>query len=372
MNTYPYDTILVNGRAVQLQGILSQAEMSHNDFETGIFSFIHDWFSGKTDFIQHTSGSTGTPKAIVIRREQMIESARLSERALRLRRSDVALCCLSAGNIAGKMMLVRSFTTGMRVICVAPTSNPFRGLLADQRVDFAALVPAQVHDIVRSEASISLGRVRKVIIGGGALDAQSLEMLQDMDGDFFATYGMTETISHIALKLLNGPGASSHYTTLPGITVTMDVRNCLVIHWSNLPHEMVTNDLVELIDSTNFRWLGRWDNVINTGGIKVIPEVLEGKLATIFQALNLGQNFFTAGLADDKLGNKIALFVEGPLSAGGVESLTRAMHQTLLRHEVPGITITGKSFVYTENGKINRAATMNAAELPRGNGNFAD
>ena len=358
MNDYPFETIWINGRVLSIRQILSRAEIPINEFERTIFSFIEDWLNGMDSFIQHTSGSTGPPKAIVITRRQMTESARLSAQTLDLRRGDAALCCLNASNIAGKMMLARSFTTGMRIICVTPSSNPFREIPADMPIDFIALVPAQIHDIVRSDSASHLSRVRVTIIGGANVEAQTLNMLQPMGGNFYATYGMTETMSHIALRLLNGPNASPHYTTLPGITVKVDARNCLVVQWSNLPHEMITNDLVELISANSFKWIGRWDNIINTGGIKVIPELLEEKIAAVFRTLNLSQKFFIGSLPDAKFGNRITLLIEGSIGSRNLTSLATALRESLPGHEVPKKIIDRITFIRTANGKLNRTSTV--------------
>lgn len=358
MNIYPFDAILLNGREVEIQQILSRTAIPKSEFEAATFSFIADWFGPTENFIQHTSGSTGPPKTITITQKQIITSAKLTEQALGLTKGYNALCCLSPAYIAGKMMLARCFITGMKVISVTPSANPFMEITPDQRIDFVALVPSQLHDILRSEKSEYFHTIKKAIIGGAILDSESQHKLQQYECKFYATYGMTETVSHIALRLLNGKDASADYTTLPGITIGIDNRSCLVIRWPNLSHPIITNDVVDLVDENTFRWIGRWDNVINTGGTKVIPEAVERKIEKIFQALGISQNFFVGSLPDQKYGHKIVLVIEGDVNRENIQLLNSSMHSVLSKHEIPKEILTGISFIITENGKINRKATL--------------
>lgn len=359
MNPYPFDSILINGRTVGIQSILSTAAIPQSDFEANTFSFISSWFSGSEHFVQYTSGSTGTPKAITITRTQMVASAKMTEKALALEAGGHALVCLSPAYIAGKMMLVRSFISGMKIIAVTPSSNPFLDVPSDQTIDFAALVPYQIHEIIRSTKSECLHTIKTIIIGGATLDVETQEKLQEFSCKFYATYGMTETISHIALRLLNGKNASAYYTTLPGIDIQQDDRGCLVIGWNHLAHKIITNDLVEITDTDTFKWLGRWDNVINTGGFKVIPERLEAEIEKIFNELRISQRFFVSSLPDQKLGNKVVLVVEGAIGHQTSERLKYRMNQTIPRYEVPKEVFSGIPFIFTETGKVNRKATLN-------------
>ncbi|MBA4057912.1 MAG: acyl-CoA synthetase [Marivirga sp.] len=359
MNLYPYDSILLNGRTVEIPDILSGSTYPASEFEKSVFSFITEWLNGVENFIQHTSGSTGTPKAITISRTQMTASAELTERALELKKGYCALVCLSPQYIAGKMMLVRSFVTGMKIVAMEPAANPFKNLPTHQTIDFAALVPYQLRAIVDSDQSKYLDRMSTVIVGGATVDEDIINDLQAYGCNFYATYGMTETISHVALRPLNGSKASENFKTLSGISIELDDRGCLVIKWDKLPDKIITNDLVELTGDDTFRWLGRWDNVINTGGIKVIPEKLESTISKIFATLKLNQRFFVDGLNDEKLGTRVVLFVEGSLNADVSQRLKDIMSDTLPKYEVPRQILTIKSFVFTETDKINRKATIN-------------
>ncbi|HEX6891184.1 MAG TPA: AMP-binding protein [Chryseolinea sp.] len=358
MRPYPYDSIVVNGKLISIHSILTGAAGASSDFEQTTFKFISDWLSGGQSFVQNTSGSTGYPKPIVITRDQMIASATLSIDALGLRQGYNALLCINPEYIGGKMMLVRSFLAGMKIIAATPSSNPFNTLPDNTPVDFAAMVPYQIHEIIRSANAGKLNDVKKIIIGGAVLDRLTEAKLQGYRCVFYSTFGMTETISHIALRQLNGPEASGNYRTLPGIKISTDERSCLQIEWDQLEEKIITNDIVEIVDTDAFRWIGRWDNVINTGGVKVIPEKLEELIDQIFNALGVRNAFFVGSVTDEALGNKVTLFIEGSLETETIEKIKRKMAHVMPKMEVPRDVKFIRSFVLTENGKINRQVTI--------------
>lgn len=355
--TYPYDTIQINGRTILIQDIRSGATLPQSGFEASTYAFIRDWYSGAELFTQPTSGSTGNPREITITRAGMIASAGMTQRAVGLQAGWQALVCLNTAYIAGKMMLARSFVTGMKIIAVEPSGNPFIALTPDQPIDFTALVPLQIHDLIRSEKSTWFNRINTILVGGAALDPETRKMLQQYPCRFFATYGMTETISHIALMPLNGPSQSEYFTVLPGIITGLDERGCLTIQGSYLAEKIITNDLVERVDEFNFRWLGRWDNIINTGGIKVIPEKLETEIQKIFSRLGVHQNFFVSSVPDNRLENKVVLIVEHEISEDLRVRLNEEMLTTITRHEIPKHIFSARSFIFTASGKIDRNAT---------------
>ncbi len=357
MSLYPFDSIDINGRTVRIDDIRRGNTSPKGTFETSLFAFITEWLGGVDRFIQHTSGSTGTPKPITISRSQMIASAEMTKEALDLRQGDTALVCLNPEFIAGKMMLVRSFVTGMKIVAVEPAANPFVTLPPDQPVDFAAIVPYQLVEILASEKSVYFNRLKKIIIGGGGVDEKTIDRIQAYRCEFYLTYGMTETISHIALRHLNGDQKSPDFTVLNGITISQDLRGCLVVQWDQLETAIVTNDIVDIRGERRFRWIGRWDNVINTGGIKVIPEKLELIVAGLFSELGIDQRFFIDSVPDEKLGQMIVLITEGVLESGVRQRLKERMKETIPRYELPREVLSGKKFVFTATGKIDRSAS---------------
>ncbi|HTF20325.1 MAG TPA: AMP-binding protein, partial [Chryseolinea sp.] len=303
MDSYPYKSIVCNGRPVSIDDIINRKAPATTAFEEALFGFMRQWLSDVDEFLLTTSGSTGTPKSIVVTRGQMIASAQLTSKALHLKQGQTALICLNPEYIAGKMMIVRSLVTGLTIIAVNPASNPLRQVA--QHVDFAAMVPLQVHELLHAGSRDAFQQLSTVIIGGGAIDAQDLTLLQDLPCRFYATYGMTETVSHVALRQLNGDGASEYYLALPGINFSLDARGCLIIHWPDLGDAIVTNDLVQLEDDGRFIWLGRWDNLINSGGIKIIPEKLEATIANVLRNAGHHARFFVSSVPDARLGRKV-------------------------------------------------------------------
>ncbi len=357
MTPYPYDTMTMNGREIDIQNIVNGSAVAASDFEEKTFDFVSDWLSGRQSFDQKTSGSTGDPKQIVITRSQMIASANMSIGALSLKRGYNALLCISPEYIGGKMMLVRSLIAGMKIIATTPSSNPFDSLPQDLPIDFAAMVPYQVHEIVRSSTAKRFHSLKTLIIGGATMDKDTEAKLRAYRCLFYSTYGMTETVSHIALRQLNGKEASDCYRTLPGIKISTDERNCLLIEWDQLAKRIITNDIVEIVSNDEFRWVGRWDNVINSGGLKVIPEKVEKAIEKIFDALKIPNAFFIGGVADEGLGSKVALFIEGGLEGEQIEKIKIRIADALPKIEAPKKVILIKSFDLTESGKVNRKAT---------------
>ncbi len=330
-------------------------------FERTCLEFGHAWLNGIDPFFIETSGSTGTPKQITIHHAQMEASARLTEKALGLQSGDTALLCLNIHSIAGQMMLVRSLVTGMNIIAIDPTANPWDHLNADLSIDFAALVPYQLLTILNSaSATKKLNVLKTVIVGGAPISEKLKALIVPLNCQVYATYGMTETISHIALQKLNGKDKKDYFQVLPGITIQTDLRGCLIIAANYLGSEkIVTNDLVEILSPQQFRWLGRIDNVINTGGIKVIPEKIESVVESTFDELGLQNRFFISGMADPSLGSKVVLIIEGlALDIDLTRGINERLSDRLTRYETPKEIRAIEHFVQTEAQKINRTATI--------------
>lgn len=269
-----------------------------------VAAFLREWHS-PADYVEaRTSGSTGAPKAIHLYKDDMRASARLTCRFFGLGAESTMLLCLSPGYIAGKMMLVRALESGARLYVEPPASAPLQH--AGVPIDFAAMVPMQVQTLLQSEAGRArLASIRRLIIGGAPVSPELEAALSPLPTACYATYGMTETVSHVALRRLGD--ASPDFHALGDVTFSLDERGCLVI---NTPQfrckRFVTNDMAELTDATRFRWTGRYDRIINSGGIKIQPEVLEEKAASCIPA-----RFFFTSLPDDRLGEKLVLVIEG-------------------------------------------------------------
>lgn len=357
--SYPHASIWINGRTVLLDLIAQEQATSQSAFEESTFTFIREWLSGEEMFTTQTSGSTGEPKLITFTREQMTASARLTAQALSLKPSYQALVCIDTRYIGGKMMLARSFVTGMKILAVDPCACPLQKIPVDTCVNFAAFVPYQVQSMLVSKHPHFLNNPDVAIIGGAPLDKQTIGQLQGLLCRCYATYGMTETLSHIALCTLNGPLRDEQFHTLPGISLDKDERGCLVAEVPFLEEKVITNDLVELTGPDTFQWLGRWDNVINSGGVKVIPEKVEATLEKIFSEAGITSRFFIHGIPDKTFGNKVVLVVE---AAGHTQGLLEKIFPEILTripaYERPREVLITENFIATGSGKINRGNTL--------------
>tara|TARA_R110002012_G_scaffold38153_1_gene106531 strand:- start:65 stop:1069 length:1005 start_codon:yes stop_codon:yes gene_type:complete len=313
-------------------------------FEKAIGGFLSEWVSDAPTLAVQTSGSTGEPKTIVLKKEQMINSAKATGEYFDLQPKQKALLCLPSTGIAGKMMLVRAMVLGLHLDYVEPSSKP---LPNNKSYDFVAMVPLQVENSLDQ-----LVNVKKLIIGGAPVASDLRVELKKQSVEAYETYGMTETITHIAVKIITE--GSNYFETLLNVSLKQDERGCLVIDAPKISDErIITNDLVELISENQFTWLGRYDSIINSGGIKLVPETIEEKLSSIIES-----RFFVAGIPDETLGQKLVLVVEGdPTEAQ--ELLPSIKHiKTLSKYEVPKAIYFVKAFSETVTKKINRQKTI--------------
>lgn len=303
--------------------------------------FILEWLNPK-DYIEvQTSGSTGKPKKIRLKKTHIENSARATNRFFNLTEGTSALLCLSVHYIAGKMMVIRAMIGGWNLTVAAPEKNPLQQF--EEVFDFTAMVPFQVFHSLKD-----LNKVKKIIIGGGALPSGLEKSLQTKKTIAFATYGMTETISHIAVRQVNGRRKSLVYSALPDVVFSQTSEGCLIIDAPKISDEIqITNDVVELLSSTAFRFKGRMDHVINSGGIKIHPEEVERMLSGFIQ-----NPFFVASEKDEVLGEKLILIIESQKSIAK-EDLIEAFNE-LPPYEKPKKIYTLSKFIYTETEKIKR------------------
>lgn len=313
--------------------------------EQSIAEFILEWLEDKDYITVKTSGSTGAPKTIKLHKKHIFNSAAATVAYFDLKEGTKALLCLSSEYIAGKMMLVRAMIAGWNLYTASIDKSPLKQF--EENFDFTAMVPYQVHHSLSD-----LHKVKKMIIGGGAVSKKLEEQLHQVETEVFATYGMTETISHVAVRPINGEKKSMVYTAIPQIEFSQYENGCLQIQAPFISEEtVITNDVVDLISSTSFKLLGRIDNVINTGGIKVHPEIVEEKLAT-----HIAQPFFITSEKDEVLDEKIILIVE---SQEKLElNVFNEIFKVLSKYERPKKILVSQQFVYTETGKIRREETL--------------
>jgi o-succinylbenzoate---CoA ligase len=316
-----------------------------------IFDFILEWQSGKPSFELFTSGSTGKPKAIAITRNQMIASASRTIKALKLENGISALMCMNPSFIGGKMMLVRAMEFDWDLTVLPPSNNPAQHLSKDSRFSFMALVPMQLENMINDECGNQiLNQTEHIIVGGAPVSSSLREKLNSITAKVYSTYGMTETISHIALMPLNGPNVSNEFEVLEGIEVETDPRNCLKIKGDVTNNAWIqTNDVVEL-KRQYFKWLGRADFVINSGGIKIHLDQLEEQISDILKT-----EVVLLKIKDGSLGESYALVLKKEINES-TESIQAILKSALPKYHSPKVIIKVEHFLRTESGKIDRLA----------------
>ena len=313
--------------------------------------FLAQW-NDTSDVIEvYTSGSTGKPKRLLVEKRRMVNSARITCDFLGLKEGDSALLCMPLDYIAGKMVVVRSLVSHLHLISVTPSSHPLKDVT--QPIDFAAMVPLQVYSSLQEPAERErLMSIRHLIIGGGAIDDSLESQLQQFPNAVWSTYGMTETLSHIALRRISGENSSLWYSPLDGVDVSLSSDSCLEIYAPQVnPEKLHTNDIAELRTlpdgSKEFRILGRKDNVIDSGGIKIQAEEVERLLRP-----HLSCGFMITKVSDARLGEAVTLLVE----SDDVDNILAVCKHVLPRHWVPRHIFPESHIPITETGKPARAA----------------
>jgi O-succinylbenzoic acid--CoA ligase len=301
--------------------------------------FLSEWHNDSPYVRVHTSGSTGEPKAMLVEKRRMLASARITCDFLGLQPGNTALLCMSLDFIAGKMMVVRSLERHLQLVAVPPIGKPEW----NASIDFAAMVPLQVWNLLHDpEGRQRLMGIRHLIIGGGAIDADLAAVLVGFPNHIWSTYGMTETLSHIALRRLNGPEASDWYTPFPSVTLSINEDQSLVIDAPEVCAErLVTNDIAELAADGRFRIVGRKDNVICSGGIKIQAEEVERLLHP-----HLRVPYLISKRPDQKFGEIVVLLTEG-----STEEAEQIARQVLPKYWQPRAYIHVSHIPLTANGK---------------------
>jgi O-succinylbenzoic acid--CoA ligase len=329
---------------------LNELTAEKKAFYSAVNDFITDWQSGRAEVEVQTSGSTGKPKRIKLSKTAMRASAEATGAYFNLPAQTSAFLCLPVSYIAGKMMLVRAIHLGWHLDLGLPKSNPLDA--NTKQYDFSAMTPFQV-----SHSLKDLHGIHKLIVGGGALSNLQIQAVQALKTQVFETYGMTETITHIAARPVNHtPQKNVAFTALPQVSLSVDQRNCLQIDAPRIsPNKIQTNDVVQLIDAHSFYWKGRYDRVINTGGVKVFPEVIERKLSNL-----IPERFFVAGLPHKDLGEQVVLVVETALSTLTEQDLYNRLNnmKNLEKYELPKKILCVAKFTETHTGKVQRQQTL--------------
>lgn len=320
------------------------------DFEADYRSFLTDWYNASPTISVHTSGSTGDPKLIFVEKKRMRASARMTINHLCIPVGATALLCMPLRYIAGKMMVVRALEGHLRLVRQVPSSTP--DLSALPSLFFLAVTPMQALSLLRDEHQRPIfEQIPRIIIGGGAITNELHTALQNCQGEVYSTYGMTETLSHIAMRRLNGPEQSERYTPLQGVGIARTPDACLVVHAPAIcPAPVTTHDVCELYPDGSFCILGRTDNIICSGGIKLSLEAIECSWG------NIGVPYQLTYVSDPMLGQALTLLYIG-------ESVPSIPEKNgIAKYERPRHIIRVDELPITETGKPARAKAHELAE----------
>jgi O-succinylbenzoic acid--CoA ligase len=349
----------LNNKVYRLNDIinLDLENGQYSDFEAKTLSIIQDWFHLKNTFSFQTSGSTGKPKNIEFSRGQIIDSARRTIKTFGLASGQTILCCLNTQFVAGFMMLIRAFESGMKLIIVEPNSDPL-SLIDDEMIEFVAMTPIQVQGSLEHHAE-KFNQIKTLLIGGAGLHRELEEKLIRTKCKVFHTYAMTETLTHIAIRSINQK--QKKYYALEGVTFGKAEDGCLIIDDQVLNiHALKTNDIVELENEKEFHWIGRSDGVVNSGGIKIQIDDLELRIKDLLSEYGNYNEICLVSVPDLQLTNKLVLLLEEGKTNIGPGDFLAILKSALPAYHAPREIRMVPRLFYTNTGKIDRLKNVNA------------
>jgi len=324
-------------------------QLEQADWKKYILQFLLDWQSPQEHINIYTSGSTGHPKKITLLKTDMLASASATNHHFNIVSGANYFLCLSPTYIAGMMMIVRAIENKGVLIAVAPSNKPLANY-SNETLHFAVMVPSQFYNSIEALKTM---KIDQLILGGSPLNEKVLNQLKDISTKIYLTYGMTESITHIAAKEV-WPQYNSHFTTLKDVEISKDDRDCLIVEPKYLSvGKLITNDIVKLISTTEFEWLGRFDNVINSGGVKIHPEKLEKELSTFIDI-----PFIIYSEPHPQFGEQVCLLLEcNSKDLDHYKSILESNKSTLEKYEFPKLINCLPQFKRTDSGKIQRNQT---------------
>jgi len=318
-----------------------------------VFNYLKSRFDENLSFItSKTSGSTGKPKPIQIQKKHLAESARKTNEFFGINAESNLLLCLSPDFIAGKMMIERAILAKSKLTIVPPSLNPLLNINTEFKIDFAAFTPAQAFEMIQNiQTAKTFKKINNVIIGGGIVSEKLEEIFIHQSNNIYITFGMTETISHFAIRKVGNP----HYGAIsPAVKISVSESGQMVVDIPYLGiHSLITNDIIKLVDQNTFQWLGRADFVINSGGIKLHPEQIEQKIEKYY--IKDGSPFFVFGQPDEKFGQVVGLVLE---NQSKLLDINTNSWTKLGQYEMPKRLYFVDKITKTPTGKINRNETL--------------
>lgn len=351
MTATEFDNITINGIPFIKNEIDSHAmfllQKQSEEWEINFANLLLSLRNSKDHIIVFTSGSSGKPRAIKILKQHLIYSATKTTLYFNITHTSTIICCLPTNYIAGIMMVVRAFVSGCNMVFVKPNANPIRNFIGN--CDFIAMTMYQFqHSLPDLENNNS---IKTILLGGGPIHESIQNAILQLSQTVYHSYGMTETCSHIALRNCK---KENNFTLLQGITISRNAGGCLVIDAPHITQKTITtNDLVEIFDDETFSILGRVDTIINSGGIKIIPEVIEEKLSVY-----ITEPFFISSVPDTYLGEKIIMVVETTESEQYLNNIKDITQKILEKFEIPKEYYFIPTFIYTPTKKIDKIQTF--------------
>lgn len=311
------------------------------NWQIPILNLIKSWYDNNNTLLISTSGTTsGKSVFFSVKKKFFINSVINTKKFFNIKKGQKSLLCLSTDFIAGKMVLIRAIVLKLKLYCVFPSSSPINNI--DYFFDFVSMVPLQVFNSINY-----LFRIKILLIGGGKISLELNNILKKISTNCYASYGLTETLGHIALKKINNnDNKINYFKSLPGIKLKCNKNKCLIIYAPSINKKKIyTNDIVKFYSHNEFEWLGRYDNLINSGGIKIIPEIIEEKIS-----LYIKKPFFIAGIPDKLLGQRIVLFIEDNKKQNFSKNIFLNLKNIYRPKNIFFISVFSK----TKSGKINR------------------
>lgn len=331
----------------ELANLINSLNISVVKEEKELGSFLQEWFNDDLFITVFTSGSTGKSKKIQLSKKSMVSSAKNTLQYFQLKKGDTIGLALSCNYIAGKMMVVRSIVGHLNLQLLPVNTKPLKH--ASQNFNFIALVSNQVESFLKYDKKYQ--PCSKVLVGGGTVSNYLVSQMVGASSRFYQSYAMTETASHVAIRPISDKNKEDVYTAVPGITFAVNDKNCLVINSNYLDQPVYeTNDVVKLLSPTQFLFIGRLDNIINSGGVKMNPETIERKLEG-----HIPSRFYIGRKPDSVLGEKVVLIVEQSITEIDTEKIKKNISEVLEKYEIPKEIIILDKFEETPTGKILRS-----------------
>ena len=353
------EEIKINGKIIDLEAIVSQGlERSvQSEYEANTRQIIKSWLLGQHEFAFKTSGSTGMPKSCVFSRDQVKNSAHRSLDFFGLKPGDTVLCCLNTEFVAGFMMIIRALIGQLNLVIIDPVSDPWKNL--EDSINFTAVTPIQIESGLRDHPE-KISMIGKLLVGGAAIHPLLERQLGALPVHVYHSYAMTETLTHIAMREVGSESISNIYSALEGVTFSTDAENCLIIHDAILGlKELRTNDVIELLNAKSFRWLGRIDNIVNSGGIKIQIEQLEASISELLVKHGINSNFCIVSKDDQVLTNKVVLLLENNELSFEALEIRSILKFGLPRYHCPTEVKLVPEIFLTKSGKVDRLKNTN-------------